>query len=196
MGAVARTSLIIDLDGTIWDSRPWFDALLSERAAPSLGSGNAARALADAGWTRAAFRKACGRRQPPLACYRGVAHALAAVAASGVQLGVVTNLPRWLAEPMLEAVAIDHHIEVVIGWGDVWRRKPHPDPLLLACERLRVKPTRSWYVGDDVTDAECAARAGVRFAWASWGYTSTPPAGTEVVLRRSHDIAALFAGER
>lgn len=192
---MARTSLIVDLDGTVWDSRPWFDALLHERAAPAIGSSNAARALADAGWTRGAFRKACSSGQPPLGCYRGVAHALAAVAASGVQLGVVTNLPRWLAEPMLASVALDRHIGVVIGWGDVSRRKPHPDPLLLACERLRVEPTHTWYVGDDVSDAECAVRAGARFAWASWGYTPAPPAGTAVVLRGGRDIAALFEGQ-
>ena len=44
------------------------------------------------------------------------------------------------------------------------RHKPDPEGLLAAIERLGGSPSGSLYVGDSVTDAETARRAGVPFA--------------------------------
>lgn len=45
---------------------------------------------------------------------------------------------------------------------DAPRRKPHPAPLLLALDRLRIAPKVCIYVGDAPEDIEMAHRAGVR----------------------------------
>ncbi|MBQ2494101.1 MAG: HAD-IA family hydrolase, partial [Bacilli bacterium] len=44
------------------------------------------------------------------------------------------------------------------------RHKPHPEPILLACQELGVPADSSvLYVGDSLQDAECAKAAGVDY---------------------------------
>ena len=50
---------------------------------------------------------------------------------------------------------------------------------------------RTWFVGDGAVDAEAAAAAGVRFAWASYGYYTEAPPGTAKVLERFEDVLQL-----
>ena len=53
--------------------------------------------------------------------------------------------------------------DVIIGGEDVAKHKPDPTGLLTAIERLGSEPTSTLYVGDSVTDAQTAKRAGVPF---------------------------------
>ena len=46
--------------------------------------------------------------------------------------------------------------------GDVPRKKPHPEPLLVALERLGVPAAEAAYVGDSPEDVEMTRAAG---AW-------------------------------
>jgi HAD superfamily hydrolase (TIGR01509 family) len=52
--------------------------------------------------------------------------------------------------------------QVKICSEDAPRRKPHPAPLRMALERLRIAPQACVYVGDAPEDIEMAHRAGVR----------------------------------
>jgi len=47
--------------------------------------------------------------------------------------------------------------------------KPHPRPILLACERLGVLPADAWMIGDGRYDIEAGAAAGVRTVSISHG---------------------------
>jgi phosphoglycolate phosphatase-like HAD superfamily hydrolase len=51
----------------------------------------------------------------------------------------------------------------VITADDTQDHKPHPEPLLLACGRLGIKPEEAVYVGDSLLDYEAAKRAKVKF---------------------------------
>ena len=53
--------------------------------------------------------------------------------------------------------------DVIVGGEDVSRHKPDPEGLLAAIGRLGGSPSNTLYVGDSVTDAEAARRAGVPF---------------------------------
>jgi len=46
--------------------------------------------------------------------------------------------------------------------GDTLRKKPHPAPLRLALQKMRLSPDDCVYVGDSLEDVEMARRAGVR----------------------------------
>jgi len=48
-----------------------------------------------------------------------------------------------------------------------------------------------WFVGETGVDAAAAKAAGVRFAWASFGYESGMPPGTDKVLARFDEICDL-----
>ena len=53
--------------------------------------------------------------------------------------------------------------EVIITRDDVENHKPNPDPILLACRRLGIKPEEAVYVGDSVVDYQAARNAGMSF---------------------------------
>jgi len=56
-----------------------------------------------------------------------------------------------------------------VGAGDVPRRKPAPDALLMALELAGVARAEAVFVGDSPIDVETAASAGVDCIAVSWG---------------------------
>jgi HAD superfamily hydrolase (TIGR01509 family) len=187
---MAASALILDLDGTLWDSHQWFAALVSHGnprrlsdALARLETGYpAARLLKDAGISETRFGGACrGTSKPQL--YRNVHGTLARLAARKMTMTAVTNLPAWLAHPMLACHGLDELMGPVVTYGTTRAHKPHPAPLLAACERLSVRPDQSvWYVGDSLTDAAAAKAAGMSFAWVCYGYGDVAPSGPHIVL--------------
>jgi pyrophosphatase PpaX len=53
--------------------------------------------------------------------------------------------------------------EVVITIEDTEKHKPDPEPILLACKKLGIKPEETVYVGDAVIDYKAAKNAGTSF---------------------------------
>jgi len=111
----------------------------------------------------------------------------------GIPMGVVTNLPAWLAQPIACTTGVDVYLDVMVTpvRGRV-QAKPRPDGIMRALGKLDQEPGRDvWYVGDGLVDAQAAHAAGVRFAWASYGYDSAPPPTTDSVLPGFHDVLGL-----
>ena len=59
------------------------------------------------------------------------------------------------------ALGLAHQPRIVDG-SAVERAKPAPDLLLLAADRLGVRPEATWYVGDSTWDMLAAMAAGMR----------------------------------
>lgn len=71
-------------------------------------------------------------------------------------------------------IALDTHdladavvSDAVVGRDTVGTRKPEPESLLAAVDRLDAEPEHALFVGDSETDAIAARRAGVDFVWVS-----------------------------
>ena len=88
----------------------------------------------------------------------------------GARWGVVTNKHAWLTEPLLEALGLRRRAACVVSGDSAAHPKPHPAPLLLACERLSVAPAAAAYVGDSRSDVESGRAAGMATLSAGWGY--------------------------
>ena len=101
--------------------------------------------------------------------YDGVAPAVLALHAKGVQLGLVTSKLKGGAIRGLKLVGLDHVFPVVIGAGDVTHPKPHPEPVLKALELLDADAGRTVFIGDSRHDLECGRAAGVKTAAVLWG---------------------------
>ncbi len=54
------------------------------------------------------------------------------------------------------------YFKTAVWYTDTQKHKPHPDPLLLACKRLKVKPNEAVYVGDGISDMQAARAAGMK----------------------------------
>ena len=92
-----------------------------------------------------------------------------------IPTGVITNRDREFFEDELQLVDTtgwSDLFQVTLCGDDVAHRKPHPDQLLLAAERLGESSDAGlWYVGDSTTDVMAAKRAGqtaVFFNGAQW----------------------------
>lgn len=86
--------------------------------------------------------------------------------------GIVTNKPEYLTHPILAAAKLDKLVAAVVCGDTIKEKKPHPAPVLLACERLMLDPAQVLFVGDDPRDLEAGRAAGVRNCAAMYGYGS------------------------
>jgi HAD superfamily hydrolase (TIGR01509 family) len=99
--------------------------------------------------------------------FPGVPTALRALADARCRLGVVTSKPRDRALPLLAQLGV--RLETVRTPED-GRGKPHPDLLQTALAELGGAPSDAVYVGGTAVDQEAAARAGLAYVHAGWGY--------------------------
>lgn len=86
--------------------------------------------------------------------------------------GVVTNKPAWLTEPLLEALAVKHRAACIISGDSLPDRKPHPAPLLHACNLAGSEAAECLYIGDAERDIIAGHRAGMTTLIAMFGYLS------------------------
>lgn len=84
--------------------------------------------------------------------------------------GIVTNKPRRYTLPLLEALALKPG--ALLCADDLSVKKPSPEPLWEAANRLGVAPQACWYVGDHVRDIDAAKAAGMTAVAVGYGYIS------------------------
>jgi pyrophosphatase PpaX len=104
-----------------------------------------------------------------LACCEGVDDVLVRLKEEGRRLGVVSAKRRETIELAFAAVLLAHLFDVVVGGDETERHKPHPEPLLLAAERLGVRASECAYVGDSPFDVRAAKSAGMHAVAVTWG---------------------------
>ena len=184
-------AVLFDLDGTLLDTAPDFvvtlNQLLAEERRPPLPAdriratvSNGARALVTLGFQLVEADRDFERlRQRLLAIYQGnlavdtrpfngIPALLQHCSEHGLAWGVVTNKPDAYTRPLLEALAL--RPGVTICPDHVRQTKPHPEPLLLACEQLGCASAEAIYIGDHQRDIECGRRAGTATIAAAYGY--------------------------
>lgn len=99
----------------------------------------------------------------------GMEAALATLKHQGRRLGVVTAKRRETVELAFARIPLAHHFDVLVGGDETLHHKPHPEPLLLALERLAARPDEAAYVGDSPYDMQAAKAAGVYAIGVTWG---------------------------
>lgn len=79
------------------------------------------------------------------------------------RLAIVTGRHEEGAEDYLKHSGLEEYFETMVHYGHYDNPKPHPEPLLVALERLGISPGEAIYVGDQKTDLESANAAGIPF---------------------------------
>ena len=102
--------------------------------------------------------------------YPGVRKALDSLG-QHASLGVVTNKVSRLTTPLLDALDLARCFDVVVCSDTVGVFKPAAAPALHACASLGVKPARTLFVGDSITDVQCARAAGCDVVCVRYGYS-------------------------
>ena len=102
--------------------------------------------------------------------FPGVLTTLLTLCARKIPLGVVTSKPAEFAYPLLRSLGIDRFFQVVVEGNTVKNKKPHPEPLWFALEKLGSSPSDALFVGDSVHDVAAGEAAGVPVICVSYGY--------------------------
>ncbi len=180
-------AVFFDLDGTLIDSVPDLaiavDTMLIQLGLPPRGEakvrtwvGNGAENLI----RRALVDDMAGHAPPDLVnrarplfeaayaenivkhttIYPGVLEGLQRLQDAGLLMACITNKPSRFAAPLIEQLGLMSFFKTVIGGECVPNKKPAPDALLLAAERISVAINRVLMVGDSMNDVGAARNAG------------------------------------
>ncbi|MFT5755598.1 MAG: 2-phosphoglycolate phosphatase [Alteromonadaceae bacterium] len=102
--------------------------------------------------------------------YPGISELLTILNERNIPWGVVTNKPEGLTSLLLPHFDEFKACKVIVGGDTLKERKPHPAPLLYACQKLSTHAAECIYVGDAPRDIEAGNRAGMYTIIAKWGY--------------------------
>jgi phosphoglycolate phosphatase len=111
--------------------------------------------------------------------------------------GVVTNKPAYLTLPLLAELGLHRRAACIVSGDTTPERKPHPLPLLHACESISADPRDCVYLGDAQRDIEAGRRAGMQTLVALFGYLSPADRpetwGADGLVRDAAEIIAWIA---
>lgn len=188
--------VLFDLDGTLIDTAPDFtlvvNKLLAEHdrdalshEAIHLNVSNGARALVKNAFgieeTEDGFSSLLQRLlelyfeqldNTLATLYPGLDDLLKQLEGQEIPWGIVTNKPEKYSIRLLEQLELSSRCSVLICPDHVSNTKPHPEPILLALERLGCGSERAVYLGDHIRDIQAAKNADVIAIAAAYGYLS------------------------
>ena len=77
-------------------------------------------------------------------------------------LGIVTSRGRDNVFEIPQISTLQKYFNVLVGYQDTDNHKPHPEPLILAAEKLGVQTYECVYIGDSKSDILAARAAGMK----------------------------------
>jgi HAD superfamily hydrolase (TIGR01549 family) len=117
--------------------------------------------LAEARWAEADARWLQHYCEEEVVLIDGARDALLRVRRAGLRAGIVTSGDRGRVGRELDDLGVASLFEVVVCAEDIVYRKPHPEALFLALDKLGVAAAEAVYVGDSPEDVQMARAAGV-----------------------------------
>lgn len=207
--------IILDVDGTIWDTTAVAAAAWNEAIAllhlnlprveasvlrgefgkpmdqialdlwPTIGEGQRDELMA-----LCQRREQAALKDSPVVPYEGVVETVRRLS-SQVDFFVVSNCQAGYIELMMERTGLAPYIKDFECFGRTGEGKAANIALVASRNQL----SHPVYVGDTRGDALCCAQAGVPFVWAAWGFGSEADFADTAVAARVEcfqDIATLF----
>jgi HAD superfamily hydrolase (TIGR01549 family) len=92
----------------------------------------------------------------------GARDGLLRVRDAGLRAGLVTSGDRVRVSRELADLGVADLFQALVCAEDTVQRKPRPEPLLLALDKMRLAPGAAVYIGDSPEDVQMAQAAGVR----------------------------------
>lgn len=109
------------------------------------------------------------------------------------RLALVTTRDREAVAYFLQMNGLDGLFDAVITCDDVRRLKPHPEPVLLAAQRLGLAPQECLMVGDTAVDIQAGGAAGARTVGVLCGFGQERDlADADLVLPTTADLGAVL----
>lgn len=103
--------------------------------------------------------------------YPGVMQSLDKLSTYSILMVCVTNKDRRFTLPLLKKMDILQYFDVIVCGDDLNNKKPHPEPLLYAVNKLNIKPEKCVMVGDSASDVGAANAAKIPMICVDYGYS-------------------------
>ncbi len=214
-------NVLLDLDGTLTDSRPGIvasirhalralghdapeEAALQKYIGPPLHAAFRellpVKADSDVARAIAAYREryvAVGMFENDV--YTGVLDSLQLLQRRGARLYVATSKPQVFAQRILEHFELSHFFENIYGSELDGQRTDKIELIAHVLAQSQLRKEQTVMVGDRHHDIVGAKTNGVRAAGALWGYGSHAEltgAGAETLLAAPSDLGSLALGEQ
>lgn len=210
-------TVLFDLDGTIIDTNELIietflhvllertPTLTREQIIPSMGMPleyqlRKFSGLADVEELKAAYRRYNISRHDELVReFPHVREVIRALHEGRIRLGIVTTKMRETTKRALRMFGLLDQMGVVVTIDDVQHAKPHPEPVLLAIEKLKADPATTLMVGDSPADIQSANAAGAiscGVAWSLKGEAVLRQYEPHHIIHDIRDILTLIGWER
>jgi phosphoglycolate phosphatase len=102
--------------------------------------------------------------------YPGVHSGIRTLAEAGHKLAVLSNKPGDSSRAIIRHFGLDGFFTTIIGGGDVEKLKPAPDGVYECFAASGLDGSAAWMIGDHHTDLVVAKNAGIKSAFASYGF--------------------------
>ena len=77
------------------------------------------------------------------------------------KLGIVTSRIREGVQEYFRLSKMQKYFDIVVSFEDFTKPKPHPESLLIAVKKLKIRPEEAVYIGDSELDVKAAKSAGM-----------------------------------
>lgn len=95
---------------------------------------------------------------------KGAVDVLRQIRGSGFKIGAVSGKIMFFIEKHLKEAGFDiDWFGTIVSFETTRKHKPDPEPLIYAINKLDAKPEETVYVGDAISDYECAKNAKVTY---------------------------------
>ncbi len=125
--------------------------------------------------------------------YDGVMQMLSDVKAKGYKMAVVSNKPDVFTKELVSEL-FGEYIPLAIGRSDDMPRKPAPDMVLHAMDKLGSAKSTTAYVGDSEVDVVTSKNAGLPCIGCLWGFRdreTLESAGAEHIISSPDELVGL-----
>jgi pyrophosphatase PpaX len=131
--------------------------------------------------------------------FEGVVEVLEECANREIKMGVVTSSPRLIVDRTLRNLKVHSFFKSIVTADDITHFKPHPEPVLLAMERLKGLAAECLIIGDSMSDILAGQAAGIETALffpdshsQFYDFNTLVDAGPDLIFRSYKDLMSLF----
>lgn len=104
--------------------------------------------------------------------FEGMEEVITALENANIMWGIVTNKPAFLTDLLVKKLNLTDRAGCVVSADTTPFSKPHPAPILHACDVIQHDPKECIYIGDSARDIEAGKNVNMRTVVALYGYLS------------------------
>lgn len=111
---------------------------------------------------------------------------------NNILCGIVSSKNRAQYDIDFIPTGLHEYMSIVILEDDTINHKPHPEPLEKVIQKLKINPEETIYIGDSLSDYNCAKSCNMDFGLALWGAKNPMDINADINLETPSDLLKLI----